>query len=49
MIAKTGDSYFFLKGLQATADMIDPSMLAIIQKYENTWLSLTRAEINGSL
>ncbi len=49
MIAKKGDSYFFLKGLQATADMIDPSMLSVIQKYENTWLSLTRAEMNASL
>lgn len=48
MIAKTGDSYFFLKGINATSDTIDTSMLSVIKKYENTWLSLTRAEMTES-
>lgn len=43
-----GDAYFLMRGL-TEHNMLSPAMMSVFQKYENTWLSLTRKDVRDSM
>lgn len=43
-----GDAYLLMKGLEQH-NMLSPAMIGVFQKYENTWLSLTKKDVRDSM
>lgn len=43
-----GDVYFLMNHLREY-NMLSPAMLAVFQKYDNTWFSLTKKDLQDSL
>ena len=46
--SRAGDTYFLMKDLKEH-NMLSPLMSGVFQKYNNTWLALTRVDVEKSL
>ncbi len=46
--SKAGDTYFLMKDLKEH-NMLSPLMMRVFERYNNTWLSLVKADMEQSL